>query len=27
MNKQWFLERAIVPGTTIQGLPKKWSGR
>ena len=23
MNKQWFLERAIVPGTVIQGLPKK----
>ena len=23
MNKQWFLERAIAPGTTIQGLPKK----
>ena len=23
MNKQWFLDRSIVPGTTIQGLPKK----
>jgi uncharacterized membrane protein (UPF0127 family) len=23
MNKQWFSERAIVPGTLIQGLPKK----
>ena len=23
MNKQWFSERVIVPGTLIQGLPKK----
>jgi uncharacterized membrane protein (UPF0127 family) len=23
MNKQWFSERVIVPGTIIQGLPKK----
>ena len=23
MNKQWFAERVIVPGTVIQGLPKK----
>ena len=23
MNKQWFSERAIVPGMVIQGLPKK----
>lgn len=23
MNKQWFSERIIVPGTAIQGLPKK----
>jgi len=23
MNKQWFSERAIVPGTVIQGLPRK----
>ena len=23
MNKQWFSERVIVPGTVIQGLPKK----
>ncbi|MEY4495170.1 MAG: hypothetical protein RL744_234 [Pseudomonadota bacterium] len=23
MNKQWFSERVIVPGTAIQGLPKK----
>jgi uncharacterized membrane protein (UPF0127 family) len=23
MNKQWFAERVIVPGTIIQGLPKK----
>ena len=23
MNKQWFSERAILPGTTIQGLPKR----
>ena len=23
MNKQWFSERVIVPGTPIQGLPKK----
>lgn len=23
MNKQWFSERVIVPGTVIQGLPKR----
>lgn len=23
MNKQWFLERVIVPGTVVQGLPKR----
>lgn len=23
MNKQWFSERVIVPGTVIQGLPRK----
>jgi uncharacterized membrane protein (UPF0127 family) len=23
MNKQWFSERVIVPGTAIQGLPKR----
>lgn len=23
MNKQWFSERVIVPGTTITGLPRK----
>ena len=23
MNKQWFSERIIVPGTVIQGLPRK----
>jgi uncharacterized membrane protein (UPF0127 family) len=23
MNKQWFSERVIVPGTTISGLPRK----
>jgi len=23
MNRQWFSERVIVPGTVIQGLPKK----
>ena len=23
MNKQWFAERVIAPGTVIQGLPKK----
>jgi uncharacterized membrane protein (UPF0127 family) len=23
MNKQWFSERVIAPGTVIQGLPKK----
>ena len=23
MNKQWFSERVIVPGTTVTGLPKK----
>ena len=23
MNKQWYSERVIVPGTVIQGLPKK----
>lgn len=23
MNKQWFAERVITPGTAIQGLPKK----
>ena len=23
MNKQWFLERVIVPGTVITGLPRK----
>ncbi len=23
MNKQWFSERVIVPGTVITGLPKK----
>jgi len=23
MNKQWFSERVIVPGTIIQGLPRK----
>ena len=23
MNKQWFAERIITPGTVIQGLPKK----
>ena len=23
MNRQWFSERIIVPGTVIQGLPKK----
>ena len=23
MNKQWFSERVIVPGTTVIGLPKK----
>jgi len=23
MNKQWFSERVIAPGTTIQGLPKR----
>ena len=23
MNKQWFSERVIVPGTVVQGLPKK----
>jgi hypothetical protein len=24
MNKQWFSERVIIPGTVIQGLPRKW---
>ncbi len=23
MNKQWFLERVIVPGAVVQGLPKR----
>jgi len=23
MNKQWFSERVIVPGTVVQGLPRK----
>jgi uncharacterized membrane protein (UPF0127 family) len=23
MNRQWFSERVIIPGTVIQGLPKK----
>jgi uncharacterized membrane protein (UPF0127 family) len=23
MNKQWFSERVIIPGTVIQGLPRK----
>jgi uncharacterized protein len=23
MNKQWFSDRVIVPGTVVQGLPKK----
>ena len=26
MNKQWFSERVIVPGTIIQGLPRKQEG-
>jgi uncharacterized membrane protein (UPF0127 family) len=26
MNKQWFSERVIVPGTLIQGLPTKYRG-
>jgi uncharacterized membrane protein (UPF0127 family) len=24
MNKQWFSERVIVPGTVVTGLPKRW---
>ena len=27
MNKQWFSERVIVPGTVVTGLPRKWKDK